>query len=196
MFVLGVDIGLYHMGLVMCEYNYSYELKQVIFCELVDITNYNCNELVCPLYHEKCIADYMSHFFKNYSVYFDKANYVIIERQPPMGLIAIQELIMFNYRSKSILISPNSMHAHYDINHLDYEGRKIRVVKMTEHFLSKFNNFNKLSRKHDISDALCITRYWLFKKNKEYVELKIIKDWKLKKNHSFIKKLSEYTYIN
>jgi len=192
-YTLGIDIGLYHMGLVGCDVSDSYELKNVEFCELVDITNFNCLTPTCPLYHDKCIADYMTHFFKNYSEYFDKADYIIIERQPPVGLVAIQELIMFKYRFKSILVSPNSMHAYYRIGDLDYEARKVRVIKMTQHLLSKFSSFSKLVRKHDISDALCITRYWLFKKNKEYCKLKNIEEWKLK-NNAFIKNIDKFKY--
>ena len=139
------------------------------------------------------MADYMSHFFKNYSNLLNKSDYIVIERQPPMGLISIQELIRYKYRNKSILVSPNSMHCHYTMNDLNYEQRKIRVIKMTEGVLSKFENFKKVVRKHDISDALCIVKYFLFNKHNEYTEQKRLEEWK-KQNHKFITNLKQFIY--
>lgn len=197
MFILGVDIGLYHMGLVGCEVFPDFTLKSVEFCELVDITDFNCknrkNDKGCVLFHEKCIADYMSHFFQNYEGIFDKSEYVIIERQPPMGLVAIQELILFKYRSKCVMVSPNSMHAYNDIGHLGYDDRKEMTIKLTTHNLKKFEYFNKLSRKHDISDALLIVKYFLSKKNKEYIRIKELEEWRTR-NQTFIKNINAYAY--
>lgn len=192
LYTLGIDVGLYHMGLVGCKISKDFKLLSTEFCELVDITNFKCDK-GCMLFHSKGIADYMTHFFKNYSEYFNKADYIIIERQPPMGLVVIQELIMFNYRAKCILVSPNSMHAHYGIGDLDYESRKIRTIKLTEKLLYKFESYQKLIRKHDVADALCITKYYLFVKNLEYLEKERLEKWKLN-NSKYIKNINEFAY--
>ena len=194
MYVLGIDVGFYHMGLVGCNVSESFVLKNIDFCELVDITDFKCSMGVsCSLHHDKCIADYMSHLFKNYDELFNKADIIIIERQPPMGLVAVQELLMFRFRNKSTLVSPNSMHSHFDMSSLDYEQRKTRVIKMTSHLLSEFDSFRSNERKHDLSDALCIIKYYLFKKNKKFVQLKLKEDWE-KRNCKFIKNLNEFIY--
>lgn len=193
LYVLGLDVGFYHMGLVGCEVSESFELIKVDYCKLVDITNFKCDKKVCELYHDRCIADYMSHVFVNYYEIFDKADYIVIERQPPMGLVAVQELLRFRFRSKSILISPNSMHAHNLMSDLNYEERKVRVIKITENLLNKFESFNNCKRQHDLSDALCILKYFLFKKNNKYIENKMKEDIK-KKNHVFIKNINQFCY--
>ena len=54
----------------------------------------------CKLYHENAMCDYINHVFQEYSEYFNNADLILIERQPPMGLIVIQELIMNKYREK------------------------------------------------------------------------------------------------
>lgn len=191
--MIGVDIGIYHMGVIGCEINRDYSLNNIDFCELVDIKNYRC-ENDCKLFHDECIADYMSHFFKKYKYILDKADNIIIERQPPMGLIAVQELLVYKYRNKSILVSPNSMHCHYSMNNLNYEERKIRVIKITENKLKKFELFNKLVRKHDLADALCILQYYLFKKNLEFRKEQEKQEY-LKNYSTIIKKLESFKYI-
>ena len=193
MFVIGIDIGIYHMGVVGVKINQNYTINEIEFCKLVDIKNYSCNR-DCKLFHDECIADYMSHFFKENQTVLDRADHIIIERQPPMGLIAIQELLVFKYRSKSKLVSPSSMHCHFSISDLNYEQRKIRVVKMIEHQLNKFKSFTKLERKHDVADALCILKFWLFKENQKYEEAKRLEEWKAN-NSTFIKNLNDYRYI-
>jgi hypothetical protein len=61
---------------------------------------------IVELYHDKIICDYMTHLFKKFKSVFDSVDQILIERQPPTGLVAVEELIMREYRNKSKLISP------------------------------------------------------------------------------------------
>jgi hypothetical protein len=39
----------------------------------------------------------------------------LIEKQPPAGLVAVEQLLMMSYRDKAVLVYPNSMHAHFGL---------------------------------------------------------------------------------
>ena len=193
MYILSIDIGLYHMGIVGSNVNEDYTIKNLDFCDLIDITIFKCDRKKCRFGHSKLMADYIFHFLDSNNELFEKANFIIIERQPPGGLIVLEQLIMFAYRNKCHLVSPNSMHKHYSLRNLDYDQRKIRVVKLTENILKKFDTFNKMKRKHDMADAYLILRFFLFNKNKKYEREKNLKEWK-KNNHKFIKDINKFRY--
>lgn len=64
------------------------------------------------------------------------------------------------FKDKVCLISPVSMHTHFGMRHLDYDGRKERTVSLSE----RFANVNiPYERKHDIADAICMLLYINFK---------------------------------
>ena len=48
--VLGIDIGLYHMGIVQVETSEEWNFIGVKYCELVDITDFKCNEKDCEYF--------------------------------------------------------------------------------------------------------------------------------------------------
>ena len=163
--ILSIDIGLYHLGLI------GYEDNIVKLCELIDIKGL-CEFCVikdCTLHHDKCIADYMSHFFEFYRNELETASLILVEQQPPQGFVSIQELIRFKYRNKVKVISPRTVHAFFNINHMSYDRRKEFVVEYSRKALEEFETFNQCQRKHDLSDAYCILMYYLkTKKSSKY----------------------------
>jgi hypothetical protein len=68
------------------------------------------------------------------------------------------------------------MHAYFGIGHLDYEGRKEAVERITKQRFSKMLKQNKqindyiesLYRKHDLCDAFCIMIYFVEKEREKY----------------------------
>jgi|TARA_Y100000389_G_C17427454_1_gene500439 hypothetical protein len=173
-----IDIGIQHLGLLKVETTEDFDIKKIIKFDLVDIQIFHpdiqASDTGCQLHHSKCFADWMSHVFVNYSNYFDSPN-IVIERQPPCGLVAIEQLIFFNYRTKCTLISPNSVHAQNGISCLDYDERKIYCEKMFLSFLAKsapsmLKKARQLERLHDVADAFVQIRY----------HLKVCRDRKIK----------------
>lgn len=165
--ILSIDIGIINLGIVAAELNDDYTLNEIHDCDLIDITS-GCRLNNCNLHHESCIADYMAHFFEEYKESLEEADIILIEQQPPGGLIVVQELIRYQFREKTISICPRSVHCFYGISHLDYEKRKIASENIASKKLDKFKNFTFQERKHDISDAYCQLFYWITKKNKEF----------------------------
>lgn len=171
MYVISIDIGLFHLGIIGAKVTQDYRLEEVDFCELVNLKELveYCNIPGCEFHHELCISDYMIHFFEKYKKWLDRSNIILLEQQPPMGFISVQELIRFKYRSKTVTISPNSVHSYYDIGHRNYEQRKEFTVLYSKQYLEKFDSFNTNKRKHDLADSFIMLMYYLCVRNREYV---------------------------
>lgn len=177
--IISIDVGILHLGFLEAIVSDSFVSRpevllssEIVYCELIDITDLmrKCDDPECTLYHDKVICDYMSHLFKKYKSQFDSADVILIERQPFMGLCAIQEIIMMNYRNKSVLISPNAMLNFFGILHYEYEIRKVKTEEIARPYISQFKDFIFNERRHDLADSLCIMYYYLYTKRKEHIK--------------------------
>lgn len=181
--ILCVDIGIHHLGLAGLLFDEQYRLIRVFGVDMINITEFIHPEGVdfgnCHLHHTKTFTDWMEHVFYTYSHVFDGVDGIIIERQPPQGLVAVEQLIFSKYRDKCELVSPNSMHKHFNIGHMDYDRRKIAVTNISTHYILLsdvfhienqivLREYNSFTRKHDIADAICIGIFWLKKKHDKY----------------------------
>jgi len=181
--ILSIDVGLLHLAIIMVNLADDYLIREeiiveqeVLFCDLIDITELvsDCKDHECELYHDRVICDYMMHLFKKFKNLFDSANLILIERQPPTGLVAVQELIMREYRNKSKLISPSAMLNHFGILQYEYLERKVHTEKIAMEYLGSLKVFIFNERRHDMADSLCLLLYYLFLQRKEH--MKKIKD--------------------
>lgn len=65
------------------------------------------------------------------------------------------------------------MHKHFNIGILDYEQRKVAVEKIFESYVNDSNivkEYKKFDRQHDIADAFCIAKFWLYSQRKKYLK--------------------------
>ena len=146
----------------------DYETKQVTYIKKVDITRYTHTTVCeCKLHHTHHIADYVLHFVQEYRNVFNSSEHIFIERQPPTGLVAIEALLFSLFREKMTIVSPNSMHKHFMIGHLDYEGRKKKTQALADPYLGSNDYYQSQVRKHDMSDAVCILLYEFSKMKKK-----------------------------
>jgi hypothetical protein len=196
--ITGIDVGILHFALVV----YDTEINKVLWCNLIDIkqTREYCNDPCCKLGHINCFADDLAHVYKKYRYCFE-TDLVLIERQPLGGHVAVEQLVFNEYRSISDLVSPSSMHCFHEINDLDYEARKVRVVEIAWNYLKDFEDFKNNERKHDMADAMCIILYQLHKIRIKEIEREV--EERIKRDHEiflenggskFIKKISEYKF--
>jgi hypothetical protein len=148
--LLGIDVGYRNLALVLVDYSQGEITRE--FCERIDITEYCCDH-TCELEHTSHIVDYIDHVIQRHRGVFDRADTILIERQPPGGLVAVESLLYSKFRKKSILISPNSMHVFLQINHLDYDNRKLEVVKLA--------GMSGKGRLHDMADAYLMTKFYI-----------------------------------
>jgi hypothetical protein len=175
LFVLSIDIGIKHLALVLSNINEKYEFEGIVWFELIDITVFKCKSN-CPLFHEKTFADWLRHIIDRYIQIFEKANVILIERQPPQGLVVVEQILFGCFRDKSILISPNSVHKFFGIGNQDYEQRKISAINLTRNYINPTfqEQIEKCDRKHDVCDAILFTIFWI-RKQKDIMEAEILR---------------------
>ena len=181
--ILAIDVGIINLGYVYAElvieepadgskyknlllnsiYNEDQFTKKckVIDCNRIDIRKIKHRKVpfcVCKLHHDNCVPDYLDHFIQELP-HFNECDILIIERQPPMGIMNVQDLLFKLFRDKVLLISPNSMHKYFKLSS-DYNERKKQSEKLSLDYLIDFENFNKQIRRHDISDAMLMIIYY------------------------------------
>jgi hypothetical protein len=193
--VLSIDIGITNLGFVYAEINLDlhekssrYKAKllnenyllneevikkgiKIIDCNRVDITSVQHKRVSycdCKLHHDRCIPDYLDHFVQE-TVYFEECDVLIVERQPPVGITNVQDLLFKQFRDKVLLISPGSVHKYFGLNSV-YTERKEKSEKISELYLSQFSKFTKNIRKHDISDALLMVIYYYKTRMEKVIE--------------------------
>lgn len=152
--LLGIDIGYLNVGLVLAECNEAD--VEVLYIQKVDLSDFRTKET--PEY-----SDIIRSFVSEYSSFFNQADQILIERQPPGGMTAFETLIHYIFRDKAVLISPVSMHKHFGIGHLDYEQRKERTEMIAGKYITHSSYYDRLQRKHDIADALCMILFQNYK---------------------------------
>jgi hypothetical protein len=174
--VLSIDIGIQHLGLVLSSISDCYAFGEVLWMELVDITLFTCDRAACKLHHDRTFTDWTSHVLEKYREVFTRADYVLIERQPPQGLVVVEQILFGSMRDKSVLISPNSVHKFFGIGQYSYENRKIASVNISKKYIpDSFKlKLQSCDRIHDIADCILFTVFWCEKK-KEELEISTLK---------------------
>lgn len=199
--VSSIDVGYKNFSAIVLIHDERYNIKKVSQCRKIDITQFCCQtnitqfccqQNICELHHKKCAADYLGHVFTYYSHLFN-SDTVLVERQPPEGYVEIEQIIFFNYREKSELISPNSVHAYLGLGNLDYEDRKDVSVKIARPYLEQFDDFKNNERKHDMADAFCMILYFLNKKRRELYNREAEERMKESK---FFKDIQSFVYVD
>ena len=171
MIIISIDVGYHNMAMVKIKTDDDFRLT-VHDVHVINITKIYHKKVCrrdCKLPHTSEVADLMAHFIQEYGEILDEADMVLIERQPPTGLTQIETLLLYLYRSKTHLVSPNSMHCHFNIGRYEYEKRKEHTIKIAESYLDGFEN---LGRVHDASDAVCLA---IFHTHKERERIRLSK---------------------
>lgn len=171
MIVVSIDVGYHNLGLVRAlvdNENFEIKVLNIFKIDLTKLPHKKINRWDCKLEHTNEVADLMAHFIQEFKDILEEADKILIERQPPTGLTQIETLLLYLYRNKTELISPNSMHKHFGINYLEYESRKVRTIQISESFLEIFEEYQELYRKHDIADAMCMIIFRFAKHKEKY----------------------------
>jgi hypothetical protein len=158
--VLAIDIGFNNMGLVLAECVKT-PIVEVEFIKKVNLDDYK-------YIYSNDFVDLIPLFVDDHKEIFDKADRILIERQPPQGFTNIEILLHYMFKDKVMLISPHTLHAHFGIGHLNYEERKERMVNM----MAKYIDLDTIpyERKHDIADAYGMLLYYNFKTSVHFLD--------------------------
>lgn len=165
-YILSIDIGIHHLAFVLLEIDRrQYTIHDIVWMELVDITQFHHldkdSARHCTLQHTRTVSDWLAHIFQLNHELFQLCDHILIERQPPGGQIAVEQLFFFAFRSKAVLVHPRSVHAFFGWTNEDYEGRKRKSTRVFAYRLSQNQRnwvreeFHDMNRQHDLSDAYC-----------------------------------------
>lgn len=159
MLIAAIDVGYNNLGIVVAEVT-DYEIKTICFCKRVNISEYRCRDENCKVPHTREVCDLVAHFVQDYHHIFLPCETVLIERQPPGGLCNVECALALLLRDKIQWVSPNAMHRHHGISHLDYDQRKVKTEEISDPWLREIDGYNTQERKHDMADAMCMVLYW------------------------------------
>ena len=173
--ILSIDIGINNLALVLSQINDDWTISKIVDAKLINITDMKHERvdiIDCNLHHEKTHTDWIEHVFQEEYELFSKANYILIERQPPQGFVCIEQLIFSKFRNKAKLIHPSSFSSFITWRkNLDYDERKIESIKFAETLLKRLNTpeiLDTFTRKHDVADAICMMSYWIYGQREEW----------------------------
>ena len=182
--IVSLDVGIVHLGMSVTLLDESWRIIDVIWVSLTDVTTFPCGQThgtgpsdKCPYYHDRGACDWIAHFIEDNRGFFEAADVILIERQPPTGLVGIEQILFAANRAKAHLVSPNSVHKFHHIGDRNYIQRKVESTRIaTELLMSDLvKNSGELVeqmgwyvRQHDIGDSLTQMLYWISKKQAEY----------------------------
>lgn len=171
--IMSIDIGVQHLGISVSIIK-KYKFVDIIWIDLIDITKFNCDS-DCKLGHTKTFCDWLAHIFKREKQFFDLVNVILIERQPPKGFTAIEQLIFYRWRTKAKLIAPRSVQKHFGMTGMKYDERKDYALKLALNNVPKYlhEQLYSYDRQHDIADTILMTLYWC-SVQKEKLSVKIL----------------------
>ena len=163
MIIIGIDVGVKNLGISSMEWSDDFEEYSLRLCQVVDITTFPHKDSgTCNLYHDNTYSDFLDHVFHYYEDEFQVADKILIERQPPGGYVVVEQLIFHQFRQKSVLIHPCSVHKYFSWCS-DYDLRKGQSVNTAMKYVGDAGNvLNSLTRAHDVADSICFILYYGF----------------------------------
>jgi hypothetical protein len=169
--ILSIDIGVMNMGIVEVEKRGN-SRPILLSGRKVDITdNGGCNGKHCELGHTGAMTDWVDHLLL-YDVALQvasvAADIVLIERQPPLGFRDCEQLLFRAFRKNARLVSPRSVHAHFNMGSLCYEDRKAVSCHITNCRFGGDLAWDAIvasaGRVHDVADA-ALMALWLLERD-------------------------------
>ena len=167
MLIIGIDVGVKNLGITAMEWCDEFEEYRLHLSDAVDVTTFPHPEHMsyteCTLHHDLTYSDYLDHFFQVYEKVLDRADLILIERQPPMGYVVVEQLIFHQYRDKCQLVHPCSVHKFFGWCS-DYELRKVQSVKTAMKYVPEVSDYLlRLERAHDVSDSVCFILFYVLR---------------------------------
>lgn len=160
--ILAVDVGIHNLAFVSVITTSEHNIVAISSSHVVDITRVRCLP-DCTLHHSNNIVDRMNHVFAYYEKYFEEADEVLVERQPLVGFVHVEALILSRYRHKASLVQPVAVQKHFKWPRCNYELKKQAAVDTAAPYMPCLAD---ITRKHDLADAFCLILYTCQKKSK------------------------------
>jgi hypothetical protein len=162
--IVCIDPGIVSVGIfaaIVCAA--TGQVSSIIMCANVNVMTLD------EAHYSDGVYGYVSGFIQKYKLMFDRADKIVIERQPLQSAGTTLEVIFRErYPDVCAFISPNSIHKRFDIRGYTYDGRKMMSVHIVKQALTQWSNANVpnaadaltsisgIGRHHDCCDACLI----------------------------------------
>lgn len=157
------------MALVGAEIDEEWNVQSIDFLEKINLLNHcKCRNAECTVCQSrrycairKLAMDGLFHVIRDHQALFDRADVVIIEKQPLQGMTDIEGVLYSRFIEKVNLIMPRRMHGFLGIVDLNYDERKDKTEEYATALLDRLapeetrTRYEGLTRKHDVADAIC-----------------------------------------
>lgn len=158
MLIVGVDVGITHLGLAELDTGPDGSDRRVGALALVDIMLYGSDGGDAGPVE---LYDRLDAFARDHDRLFSRADVVAIERQPLVGLQCVQLFFLSRWRRKCVLVSPNTLHRRFLPTGLDYDERKAAMERVAHGICADCGvdwagRSARWVRRHDVADALAI----------------------------------------
>jgi len=130
--VLGVDVGVVHLALATGHVDAQFRHLVIAHVEVIN-TMVHAHEAVplaaCTLHHTGMAADRVAHVVQERKALFQDAHTIVVERQPPGGLRDVEQVLVILFRDKTVVMAPQTMHAHIGSSGRPYALRKLMAIE-------------------------------------------------------------------
>ena len=160
--IIGIDVGCTNLALVKANVIFTQNMDiSVIFAQMFDLKQIVCRTKDCIFTtNDKSSAHRCHHWVEMNENVFKGTDLILMERQPLVGLTGVEQSIYIYLKqrfsdglaSKIRLISPNSMHAFFNMSKLKEERRQ-QIVNITKDYLLETKAFQIAKEKDHLADA-------------------------------------------
>ena len=158
-YIVSVDVGI--KNLALCAYDFC--TNQVIHWENVSLVP---NGRYVPAQNVQYVRD----FVLKHEALFGSAAVILVERQMRCNMRIIEAVLQTMYFDRTLVISPKSIKAHYNLSTRNYRQNKVKAVEWAQEFIK--NNGESVfapdvtrtfeaSKKDDLADSLLICMFYL-----------------------------------
>jgi len=174
-FILSLDIGAINMAYVFCQLSpievddmdgmtYVPTPLATDRLSIVNCIHNHVSAAECTLHHSSNWCDRVAHFVAELRhILPHSPDIVLIEKQPPLGFVQIEQLLVSTFRDKMVLVNPITVHTWLGLKHgqSTREWRKEVAIKTGGHYLAQFSQYSNDDRKHDMADAMTMILFYI-----------------------------------
>ena len=161
--IIGIDVGHTNLAMVVAEVGvHRDEIRgiKVIHSQMSDLGMINCPGDCLFLPHDRSSAHKCHHWVESCDKWFSGSDLVVMERQPLCGLTGIEQSIYIYVKQRYSggspnhirLLSPNSMHCHFNMSRDKVVRRKV-IVEISREYLEESPAFRSAREKDHLADA-------------------------------------------
>lgn len=163
--IVGIDIGWANLAMVVCRVENGGDDIRVIHSENFDLRETLCEDNDCIFDREDRKGAHMvTHYIKRVRKHLVGTHKVLIEAQPIMSTHKDVEQLLFLFMKQMgldvSLVSPRSMHAHFEMSDSKV-ARRVQVVDITKEYLQDQDSFKNAEEKDHLGDALAFVLHYV-----------------------------------